>query len=267
MAEPIYPSANNVSGGFSDAVCIDAGRVYDSCMDRDCLENLRVYFNSQGQAMIQNAVNCRVKSAEVIYVAIDVEPVTFNRGFFSCDLTFFFLIRCDVSCSSHSPQEICGIAFHNKRVILCGSEGAVKTFSSLTEISDSDIPLMPGSNLPRCVVQVVDPVVLDSKICETHRYKCSNTPSMFPKSVLRRIDGEVSFDGSDSLYVTLGLFSVVQLIRNVQMLVPVYDFCIPKKECSAKSDDPCDLFDRIKFPTDEFFPSPDLCKQRNCGEE
>ena len=55
MAEPIYPSANNVSGGFSDAVCIDAGRVYDSCMDRDCLENLRVYFNSQGQAIIQNA--------------------------------------------------------------------------------------------------------------------------------------------------------------------------------------------------------------------
>ena len=28
------------SATFKEAVCIDAGRVYDSCCDRDCLEDL-----------------------------------------------------------------------------------------------------------------------------------------------------------------------------------------------------------------------------------
>ena len=30
---------------IKEAVCVDTGRVYDSCMDRDCVENVRVYFN------------------------------------------------------------------------------------------------------------------------------------------------------------------------------------------------------------------------------
>ena len=77
---------------FKEAVCIDAGRVYDSCCDRDCLEDLRVYFGSDGQQTVQNALSVRIKSAEVLNVMIDVEPVNFNRGFYSCDLTFFFLV-------------------------------------------------------------------------------------------------------------------------------------------------------------------------------
>jgi hypothetical protein len=38
------------------------------------------------------------------------------------------------------------------------------------------------------------------------------------------------------------------------MLIPAYDFCIPEKECVTTSDNPCDMFRRIEFPTDEFFP-------------
>ena len=39
---------------FKDAVCtFDTGRVYDSCCDRDCLEDLRVMFNTEGQAQIR----------------------------------------------------------------------------------------------------------------------------------------------------------------------------------------------------------------------
>ena len=29
-----------------EAVCINAGRIYDSCSDKDCLEDLRVYFTT-----------------------------------------------------------------------------------------------------------------------------------------------------------------------------------------------------------------------------
>ena len=56
------------------------------------------------------------------------------------------------------------------------------------------------------------------------------------------------------VYVTLGIFTIVQLIRNVQMLVPVYDYCMPSKECCPTSDNPCDLFRKMCFPVEEFFP-------------
>ena len=55
-------------------------------------------------------------------------------------------------------------------------------------------------------------------------------------------------------YVTIGLFIIVQMVCNVQMLIPAYDFCVPEKECVASSDNPCELFRRIDFPTSEFFP-------------
>ena len=68
----------------------------------------------------------------------------------------------------------------------------------------------------------------------------------------------------NKVVVTLGLFSVVQLIRNVQMLIPVYDFCVPEKECTSTTDNPCELFRRIKFPLDEFFP-PQCLPDDQCG--
>ena len=83
-----------------EAVCIDAGRVYDSCCDRDCLEDLRCFFLPETQALINRAISVRLRSAEVLNVFIDVEPVSFNKGFFSCDLTFFFLLSFDLFTSS-----------------------------------------------------------------------------------------------------------------------------------------------------------------------
>ena len=62
------------SANFKEAVCIDAGRVYDSCCDRDCLEDLRCYFSPQAQDYVDKAVSVRLKSAEVLNVLIDVEP-------------------------------------------------------------------------------------------------------------------------------------------------------------------------------------------------
>ena len=38
------------------------------------------------------------------------------------------------------------------------------------------------------------------------------------------------------------------------MLIPAYDFCIPDKECVTTTDNPCELFRKIDFPTNEFFP-------------
>ena len=79
--------------GCREAVCIDAGRVYDSCSDKDCLEDLRVYFTERDQMIVDHAVSVRAKKAEVLTTYIDVEALPFNRGYYSCDLTFFFEIQ------------------------------------------------------------------------------------------------------------------------------------------------------------------------------
>ena len=62
------------------------------------------------------------------------------------------------------------------------------------------------------------------------------------------------------LYVTLGQFSIIRLERDAQLLMPVYDICMPAKDCSCsggggdRTEDPCDMFERFAFPVDEFFP-------------
>ena len=57
------------------------------------------------------------------------------------------------------------------------------------------------------------------------------------------------------IYVTLGQFTLVRLERDTQLLIPVYDYCVPQCECSTDSqEDPCGLFRSVAFPINEFFP-------------
>lgn len=260
------------SAAFKEAVCIDAGRVYDSCCDRDCLEDLRCFFTPEAQANVEQAISVRLRCAEVLKVDINVEPVSFNKGFYACDLTFFFLLDFDLYLSQNScPVDARGITVFNKKVILYGSDGNVKTFSSSVTNRDDCYPSLAarrGGNAPRCVVQCVDPVVLSAHLGEIH--DCyENICCCIPQQICDSIGGNIITSlasGSKAVFVTLGLFTIVQLIRNVQMLIPVYDFCIPEKECDCTTDQPCDVFRKIKFPTDDFFP-PRPCNhtENYCG--
>ena len=235
---------NNGNCDFKEACCIDAGRIYDSCCDRDCLEDLRCFFTADAQAKINQAKSVKLRSAEVVSASIDVEPVNFNRGFFSCDITFHFIVELEVCLSNHGcPSIVKGATCFNKRVILFGSDGNVKVFTSAIGAKGCFKTTENTSNMPRCVVQSVDPVtdILGGPIV-------TDIPACSP-----------------TVYVTLGLFTVVQLIRQVQMLIPVYDFCMPDKQCTDTTDQPCDVFKKIKFPTDDFFPPRPCDAQGGCG--
>lgn len=246
---------------FKEAVCIDSGRVYDSCCDRDCLEDLRVFFSDCDQELIDSAISCRAKCAEINSCFLDVEPIAFNRGFYSIDMTIFFNVTAEViTAVGGAPQTIVGVSVFDKKVVLYGGEGSAKIFTS-DSLTDSDQTIV-SSNLPRAVVQTVDPIVLSSRVCNARVYSYARIPD----SVLKRagLCGINQSCKNKVLEVTLGLFTVVQLIRNVQMLIPVYDFCIPEKECPNTNDDPCERFSRIAFPTEEFFP-PEAPKCSGCG--
>ena len=38
------------------------------------------------------------------------------------------------------------------------------------------------------------------------------------------------------------------------MMIPAYDFCIPDKESEYSTGDPCEMFKKIQFPMEDFFP-------------
>lgn len=208
---------------------------------------------------------------EVITCILDVEPIPFNKGFYSVDMTFFFEVCVDVHCAPASGSAtLTGLAIFNKKVVLYGSEGSVKIFSSELNARADDRQEKPVRNVPKASVQVAEPILLSARIgneCECPVI-CN---CCLPDSIVRRFDGELVMDNSNRvLMVTVGLFTIVQIERNVQMLIPVYDFCMPCKECVTSSDNPCELFKKIQFPTDQFFPprSEELLadsKNNGCG--
>lgn len=238
---------------FKEAVCIDAMRIYDSCSDKDCLEDIRVLFPAARQPLVDGATNVRIRDVSVITVYLDLQPIPFNKGFYSVDMTFFFDVAVDLFGGPAScPVTVNGVSVFNKKVILYGSEGNVKMYSSDhcgEEAEPEDCKV-----LPKATVQVAEPVALSAKLCDRPMGACEPY-CRIPESICQRYGGD--FDSSpqrNNVYVTIGLFIIVQIVRNVQMLIPAYDFCVPEKECVASTDNPCDLFRRIDFPTDEFFP-------------
>lgn len=238
---------------IKEAVCIDAQRVYDSCSDKDCIEDIRVLFPAARQSLVDSATNVRVREVNVITVYIDLQPIPFNKGFYSVDMTFFFDVCLDLFGGTAScPVPINGVAIFNKKVVLYGSEGNVKLFTSGCSIDD--VQAEDARVLPKATVQVAQPVALSARLCEHSACGCEPY-CRIPESICQRYGGDFdSCPQKNTVYVTIGLFIIVQMVRNVQMLIPAYDFCVPEKECVASSDNPCELFRRIDFPTSEFFP-------------
>ncbi len=239
---------------FKEAVCINANKIFDSCSDKDCVTDLQVYFTETTQLIVDSSVTVKCRSVEIINVYLDVEPVPFNRGFYSVDMTFFFDVKLNAYASPVAPPvAVHGFASFCKKVILYGSEGNVKVFDSNTSIFSADAIDCPVTNRPRASVQVVDPICLSCKLIEPCDC-CCEMPVTVPPAIANRYDGAFASAPGKIVSITLGMFSIVQLERPVQLLIPCYDYCIPDKECPTTTDSPCEMFRRIKFPIDQFFP-------------
>ncbi len=235
-----------------EAVCIDTKKVYDSCRDKECLQDIRVYLTSCSQALLDNSINVKPKNAELLWTYIDVEPISFNKGFYTVDVRYYYRITADVYTGIGRPKEISGLSIFDKRTVLFGSEGSARIFSSKYRPSALDLQGFERTNLPTAVVEVVDPVILAVKTLDN---SCGECTFEVPEPICGCFEDELNLsDEGKKLYVTLGQFSIIKLERDIQLLMPAYDICMPDKECLGNSDDPCSLFDKFKFPVDEFFP-------------
>lgn len=58
------------------ALSIHTRKITDSCRDKDCIEDLRVYLTQGSQALLDTATGAKVRCAELLYTYIDVETHT-----------------------------------------------------------------------------------------------------------------------------------------------------------------------------------------------
>ena len=109
------------------------------------------------------------------------------------------------------------------------------------------------------VVEVLDPMVLSSKVIDVCSCPKEGTLTRIPQSICGCFDEELVLSGEQRrLMVTLGQFSIIRLERDAQLVVPVLDYSIPTKECcdsAGCAEDPCELFSKIPFPTNAFTPT------------
>ena len=247
-----------------EVMSIHTRKITDSCRDKDCIEDLRVYLTKGSQSLLDSAASARVRSAELLYTYIDVEPVAFDRNHYCVDVTFYYRVLADTIVGSGRPATLYGLAVFSKRAVLCGEESHAHIYRSDTRLGEYDGATLSQANLPIAVVEVLDPMVLFSKVKEVCDCPCQDTVQI-PGFIRSLFDEELVLSGDRRrLFVTLGQFSIIRLERDAQLVVPVLDYSIPTKECCESpgccAEDPCEMFSRIPFPAAQFTP-------RNCDRE
>ncbi len=136
------------------AMSIHTRKITDSCRDKDCIEDLRVYLTTGSQQILDSAANARVRSAELLYTYIDVEPVAFDGHHYCIDVTFYYRVLADAVVGSCRPATLYGLAVFSKRAVLCGEDSRAHIYRSDTRIGAPDGITRSAANLPTAVVEV-----------------------------------------------------------------------------------------------------------------
>jgi len=179
-------------------------------------------------------------------------------------------VKVNAYCAGARPMEVEGLCVFDKRVILFGSEGSARIFSSQLRAESLDQQMLEQSNLPTAVVEAVDPIVLNVRLAPVDSC-CGCDLCQVPTCVCGCFESQLCDGEQDRVVlVTLGQFSIIRLERDSQLLIPVLDYCMPDKDCTGQcgtgSEDPCQLFRSIAFPVDEFFPPSALETACSYGE-
>ena len=266
MADTTFEQTGCEPVNQRQSVCIHTNQIIDSCLDKDCIDELRVYLTKESQAALDRSTGAKTRCAELLYANVDVEPLNYKQCYYAVDITFYYRIIGDAILGGTRPTTITGLAVFSKRVVLYGSSGGAKIFRSSDTIPSSDELLY--CKKPLAVLEVLDPMILAAKVievCECRR--CETTLTDIPQTICGAFGEELTLSGeAKRLYVTIGQFSTVRLERDTQLTIPVYEYCMPTRDCCDEEcceEDPCELFSRIDFPVKAFFPEG----RGTCGKE
>ena len=265
-----------------DSVCIEAARVLDSCRDRDCFENVKVFLGEYGNDIIDRSTNVRVKDAMICNANISLDPIAFNRGFFTVNARLYVKICFEACVGCDRSQEFEGIAVVDKKAVLYGGDNNITVFKSTgSDKFCSCVPLCSCSgNLPTATVELAEPIILSVGVYEKEKtdHCCCKVCCCddIPEEIYTKVDGRLIDDDESGriLAVSIGLFSVVKITRNAQYLINATEYSVPDKECvSREEDSPCDIFRTMAFPINEFCSGGNSScdsvyhgqKERKCG--
>ena len=268
----------SLTSGSRETVCISTMRVLDSCRDRDCFEDSRVYLTPFGQEIIDRTSTVRTVDAKIAATAISVDAVPFNCGFYQITARFYIRLKFEACMAPARPQEFCGLAILEKSVVLYGGEGSVHIFRSDAGSGFCAAPVCADgcNSLPTAVIETVEPIVLATRIvsdcgtcgsacgcgCGTDACGCQNAcgcacdGAALPLEVSGLFPEGFSENGCNRIQVSVGMFSVIRLERPAQYLVNATEYSVPDKECTpaTNEDDPCGIFRAMAFPVNEFYP-------------
>ena len=138
------------------AMSIHTRKITDSCRDKDCIEDLRVYLTTGSQQLLDTAAHARVRSAELLYTSIDVSPVAFDRSHYCIDITFYYRVLADAVVGACRPTTLYGLAVFSKRAVLCGEDSRAHIYTSDVRMGEADTAAQFHANLPTAVVETVD---------------------------------------------------------------------------------------------------------------
>ncbi len=207
--------------------------------------------------MVDDAICVRAGKAKILATCIDVDELPLQNGCYSCRLTFFAEVKVEVqnACDCKGTT-LCGCVMFEKTVVLYGGESTVQVFDGEFRPDCHSHCELTNGNRPRCQVQVAEPVVLETRLADACGCCSCGVGKRLPQRYLSMFGGHLAEEGGTKrVFVTLGVFTIVQLVRNAQMTIPMIDYCRPCKECNNDELTPCDVFRTMSFPVEDFFPT------------
>lgn len=232
---------------FKELIIVNSRRVYDSCATKDYLENLRCYFTEPNQSIIEQSINIKPKNVEIIDVNVNIEPAQFQNNLFIIKQNFYFDAKFEVE-FLNSNKTINSLCLFSKKMTMYGSNINIKEFSSKRENNTID-------KLPTAIVRVSEPIIFSSNLNDVVYADDLGKIPIIPQDILEYFNEKLSYiNVKKYVNITLGLFTITHIERNVQMLIPCCDFGKPKKEYIDEIDTK-EKFNKMDFPIDNFFPS------------
>ena len=225
-----FPQPDSTSARLGrPAAALAAAQVMDSCCERECLEDLQVFFGEKDQIIIENSVLVRNPVAVLETVNFEIEPIPLQPGCFTVDMAMRFYVSCDAFLSREDrPHRITGTTYVQKRDILFGGECGTSVFCSGGARSNA---------LPQASIQVAEPVVLSCRLGESPTGK--------------------------AVFITMGIFSVTSLERPAQLAVPVLGRILAERECGINSERAaCEVFEKMRFPAEQFCGGHRRCAEK-----
>ena len=178
--------------GIREAVCVHTDKITDSCLAKDCIEDLHVYLTVESQCTLDKAVSAKARFVELMHVGIQTDPVPYSAGYYTVDITYYYRVIADAVMQAGRPCTITGLAVFSKRLVLFGGETTARIYSSRSYKSCLCKKSLQEASVPEAIVEVVDPMILGSRVQEVCACNCctSDTPQI-PQGILDCFEEEL----------------------------------------------------------------------------